>query len=243
VEVGEGVAIVVAFMEKTKECEYEPPNTNWKCNLDGDSSRLAENITRHMHVPKPTTPKSADELSSTCWPCQAHHLIPWQQLRKHSVTQWVAANPPQVAGKVIKDTKYDVDHGANGKFMPYASDLPEWKSATTSQKEELVRKVMGFAGIQLHQGPHSYKKYSVGEDGYKSRVDEYLSRINKHLLNHMQNCPDCKDKMQDDKVPPLNNVVLYLDKASERIEVDINLGRIFVSRRAADYVAGGGVVG
>ncbi|HEY8509565.1 MAG TPA: AHH domain-containing protein [Steroidobacteraceae bacterium] len=242
-EVGEGVAIVIAFMENTKDCEYEPPNTNWKANLQGDSRRLAENITKHMHVPKPATPKSAAELSSTCWPCQAHHLIPWKQLQGHAVTQWVAQKPPKVAGKVIKDTKYDVDHGANGKFMPYASDLPEWKTATAAEKDELARKVMGFAGIQLHQGRHTATKYSVGEDGYKSRVDEYLTRINKHLLNHMQVCPKCKEKTQNGRVPPLNNVVLYLDKASERIEVDINLGRIFVSRRAADYVASGGAVG
>ncbi len=244
-EVGEGVAVVVAAMQEPQKCQYEPANTSWKCKLAGSSESLAKNLTDHCGILKPSTPTSVKDVSSTSWPCQAHHLIPWQQLQSHPVTQWVAQSPPEVAGKVLKDNDYSVDHGNNGKFMPYASSLAEWGTATTAQKRKLVEAVMGAAGIQLHQGPHSYKSYGVGESGYKTRVKEYLDRIHANSLDHIQvaKCQDCQSKSQDGKVPPRRNVVTFLDKASERLEVDINLGRVFVSRRAAEFVAAGGVVG
>jgi hypothetical protein len=242
-EVGEGVAVVVATMEQPQKCEYQPEDASWKCKLAGSSESLSQNLTDHCGIIKPTTPASVQDVSSSCWPCQAHHLIPWQQLEKHAVTQWVAESPPQVAGKVLKDNDYSVDHGNNGKFMPYASSLSEWAGANQAQKRKLVEAVMGAAGIQLHQGPHSYRSYGVGEAGYKTRVKEYLDRINANSLDHQEFCPECKQKSQNDKVPPRRNVVNFLDKASERLEVDINLGKVFVSRRAAEFVAAGGVTG
>jgi hypothetical protein len=242
-EVGEGVAVVVATMEQPQKCQYEPPDTDWKCKLEGSSESLAHNITDHCGIVKPSTPASVQDVSSSSWPCQAHHLIPWQQLKSHPVTQWVAQSPPEAAGKLLKDNDYSVDHGNNGKFMPYASALTEWSTASATQKRKLVEAVMGAAGIQLHQGPHSYKSYGVGESGYKTRVKEYLDRINANSLDHAEECPECKEKSQADQVPPRRNVVTFLDKVSERLEVDINLARIFVSRRAAEFVAAGGVTG
>jgi hypothetical protein len=242
-QVGEGVVVVVALMQQPQKCEYKPPNTNWKCKLEGSSESLSKNITDHCYVVKPATPTSVTGVSSRSWPCQAHHLIPWQQLQKHDVTQWVAMSPPKAPAKLLADSNYSVDYGNNGKFMPYASSLSEWSTANTAKKRQLVEAVMSAAGIQLHQGPHSYKSYGVGEDGYKTRVAEYLDRINMNGLDHIQVCEDCKAKSSDGKVPPRLNIVDFLDKASERLEVDINLGRVFVSRRAAEFVAAGGVVG
>jgi hypothetical protein len=244
-EVCEGVAVVMAKMKEPQKCQFEPPNTNWKCKLEGSSESLTQNLTDHCEIIKPATPASVAGVSSTSWPCQAHHLIPWQQLKKHPVTQWIAESPPEVAGRVLKDNDYSVDHGNNGKFMPYASSLAEWETATTAGKRQLVERVMSAAGIQLHQGPHSYKSYGVGESGYKTRVKEYLDRVNANSLDHIDvsKCPDCVPKSQNGKVPPRRNVVTFLDKVSERLEVDINLARVFVSRRAAEFVAAGGVTG
>jgi A nuclease family of the HNH/ENDO VII superfamily with conserved AHH len=242
-EVGEGVAVVVATMEQPQKCEFKPDETTWTCKLDGDSDLLGKNLTRHCGVVKPSVPKTVKDVSSSCWPCQAHHLIPWQQLEKHPVTQWVAKSPPKGASKVLDDTRYSVDHGKNGKFMPDCWRLEEWAGATEAGKRKVAEAVMGAVGIQLHQSAHSYKSYGVGEAGYKTRVAEYLDRINANALDHIKICPECREKSQDGKVPPRDNVVVFLDKTSERLEVDINLGRIFVSRRAAEFVAAGGVTG
>jgi hypothetical protein len=244
-EVGEGVAVLIQTMEQPQKCEYEPPDTTWKSKLDGQSESLAKNLTDHCGIEKPSVPASVKDISYTCWPSQAHHLIPWQQLQKHAVTQWVAESPPVVAGKVLKDNGYSVDHGNNGKFMPYASSLTEWEMANADEKKKLAEKVMAAAGMQLHQGPHSFSSYGVGEDGYKTRVKEYLDRININELGHvpLTKCPDCTPKCQNGKVPPRRNVLQFLDTASARLEVDINTGRVFVSRRAAGFAIAGGVMG
>lgn len=245
-EIAEGIAILLEFMEKDAEqkCEYQPKNTSWKCKLDGDSGSLRQNLWDHCGVPEPEQITSVSQLGSRAWPSQAHHLIPWQQLKKHEVTQWLSANPPKGEKVLYADNDYSVDHGNNGKFMPYSSALAEWGSASSKEKERLSRKVMREAGIQLHQGPHSFKGYGVGEAGYKTRVAEYLARIHGNSVSHYTppECQDCKGKKQAGLVPPRRNVVRYMDKASERLEIDINTGRIFVSRRAAGFAADGGIL-
>lgn len=242
-QVGEGVAIVIDAMGADQKCEHKDDETNWKCNLVGDGGKLADNL-EQFGVPKPLTPPSVKLVHARAWPSQAHHLIPHQQLAKHPVTAWLAKKPPKVASRVTHDNHYDVDHGANGKFMPYASSLMEWAGASAAEKEAIVNTVMGAAGIQLHQGPHSFKSYGVGESGYKTRVAEYLDRIKSHAIAHAEVCPDCKSKGDGSKkVAPRRNMVRFLDLASARLEVDINCGRIFVSRRAAGFAAGGGVTG
>lgn len=242
-QVGESVtvALIIDSNEQVK-CEFQPPEYTWKCTLDGDSGRLAQNITTHRGVAKPGVPAKLADVTNDRWPSQAHHLIPWQQLEDHQVTQWLTKDK----GKLYSHNGYSVDHGKNGKFMPYVSDLPEWSGASTARKREIAEEVMGRARIQLHQGPHSYKPYGVGEEGYKTRVEEYLAKIHKTARDHYAAeppCEDCKSKSQAGKFPPRRNAVRAMDQASLNLELDINAGRIFVSRRAAEFVAAGGAVG
>lgn len=244
-QVGELVAVLIDIMQKDAKCEYKPDDHEWHCNLEGDGGRLRTNLAKHLGVVEPKQVTSIDDVSATAWPSQAHHLIPWQQLKGHPVTQWLAESPPKGAGKMFADSGYDVDHGNNGKFMPYSSALKEWAVANAAEKTALSRKVMALAAMQLHQGPHSTKGYGVGECGYKTRVGEYLDAINNHALSHFAapaQCADCEGKKQNGKYPPRRNIVRYLDRASTYLEVDINLMRIYVSRRAAGFGADGGIM-
>lgn len=240
-DIAEGVAIVMRAMDEDQRCEHKPPKTSWKCNLDGDGRRLGNNLVSQVGVPRPATPASLLQVTERSWPSQAHHLIPWQQLRKHAVSQWLAAAPPVVPAKLTDDNSYDVDHGLNGKFMPYASALPEWASASAAKKVAIANRVMAVAGIQLHQGRHSKTKYAAGEAGYKTRVDEYLTAIHVNSLAH--SCEECAAKKTDGKVAPRKNVVRFVDGASARLEVEINVGKIYVSKRADSFAASGGVMG
>jgi len=243
-DIAEGVAVLIDLMEQDekKKCEYKPKKNEWKCNLAGDGGRLATNITKHCGIPKPAVPTSLAGVTTDVWPSQAHHLIPWQQLEKHPVAQWLSSDK----GKLRDHNSYDVDHGNNGKFMPYASALTDWAGATKTKKRKIVEAVMSEAGIQLHQGPHSYKPYGVGEEGYKTRVGEDLVEINGNSMDHYSAqppCKDCKDKEEAKKKAPRRNVVRFMDKASTLLEGDINAGKIYVSRRAAEFVEAGGVLG
>lgn len=245
-QMGEGVAFLAREVEREQECEHPDEKVVWKCKLDGKSSSLEKNLWDHCGVPKPANVPSVKLVTYSSWPSQAHHLIPWQQLRKHPITQWLAEKPPKAPARLWADNDYSVDHGMNGKFMPYVAALAEWKHANGAEKQELAEVVMGAAGIQLHQGPHSYKEYGVGEAGYKTRVAEYLQYIHRETLNHYHGppaCEDCAEKAQAKKLPPRRNVVRFVDRASSRLEIDINMGRIFVSRRAASFAGDGGVMG
>ncbi len=246
-EVAEGVAVVIELMEAKQACEFRPPGPpEWKCDLEGNATRLGNNLSEF--VPRPLPCASEANLSLECWPYQTHHLIPWQQLKSHAVTQWLTKSPtgPGVPKRMYGDTDYCVDDWQNGKFMPYASDLPEWNAtSSTTERLRLRRIVMEKAKMQLHQGPHSFKAYIAGEAGYKTRVDEYLKAITNNSVGHYTKkppCEDCKNKEQAGKVAPRRNVVGFVHKASERLEVDINTGKIFVSRQAAEYAAAGGVM-
>lgn len=244
-QVGEMVAVLIAKMTNDTKCDYEPDEFTWKCNLSGDGGKLRANIEKHCGIPEPRKVDSIADVSYGAWPSQAHHLIPWQTLEKHKVIQWVAKSPPKGSSQVFADAGYDVDHGNNGKFMPYSSALEEWKSANATQRTELSREVMARAAMQLHQGPHSTKGYGVGECGYKTRVGEYLDAINNHASSHYADplpCPDCEGKKQGGKYPPRRNIVNYIDGASTYLEIDINLCRIYVSSRAAGFGADGGIM-
>jgi hypothetical protein len=241
-EMCELFTMVLDLFEENVKCEFPEKDDKWTCTLDGESDRLAANIKKHRGISKPKVPAKLDDVSSEAWPSQAHHLIPWQQLADEPVTQWLSTQKGTLRG----DNDYSVDHGENGKFMPYVSDLPEWSGASTDKKRKIAEKVMAITGIQLHQGPHSYKPYGVGEDGYKTRVEEYLTKIDDTSIDHYTKdppCGDCKSKSQGGKKPPRRNVVLYMDSASRFLELDINAGRIFVSRRAAGFVEAGGALG
>jgi hypothetical protein len=137
------------------------------------------------------------------------------------------------------DTQYDVDHRNNGKWMPYASALPEWKRIGPAGKRDLMFKVMRLSGIQLHQGRHSHTRYGKGKAGYKERVNQYLEKIRVKAGTHAQGPPECQDciSKQDDGGldPPRDNTVRYVDRASRLLEDDINKCEIFVSRIAAEF--------
>ena len=236
-QAGEAFATALVKMEKV-ECQYKDDDETWRCVLDGDSGHLETNIARDRKINKPQTPATLAQVNSSCWPSQAHHLIPHQQLSRHPVTQWIQKKK----GKLLGDCNYSVNHGLNGKFMPYASSLKEWSSARTNRKQQISELVMKAAGIQLHQGKHSYKPYNTGQAGYKTRVAEYLEKIKSHGGSHYDpktGCEDCRKKTQG-KLKPRNNTVLMLDRASKQLDSDIRNGKIAVSRRASDYVAGVG---
>lgn len=237
-----GEAVLVAMLssdEKDGKCEFKPDQTDWKANLDGDAGRLGSSLGN-----QPTRAAREADLSSSCWPSQAHHLIPHLTLKNHRVAQWL-----KDGSIIFGDTRYDVDHRNNGKWMPYASSLAEWHTAASSaahvaSNRSLMFKVMQLAQIQMHQGKHSgSNNYGIGECAYKECVKKYLDKIANHAVSHYKKdppCEDCKGKKQAGKLPPRDNMVRYVDKASDLLEQDINSCRVFVSRIAAEFAQNGG---
>lgn len=224
-----GETVLVAFLsedENVGKCDFKPPQDNWTANLEGSSEALSGHLGG-----KPTQ-----------WPSQAHHLIPHLTLIDHPVAGWL-----QTGGQSIMwgDTKYNVDHRHNGKWLPYASALPEWKTNTPAQNRKLLFDLMARSGLQIHQGPHSgLENYGVGEVSYKQCVNKYLDKINVHSNSHYKRtpaCADCAGNSKAGKVPPRANTVRFVDKASEVLWQDITASRIFVSRIAAEFVASGGI--
>jgi hypothetical protein len=231
-EFGESVAVLVKAMAKKDECEYKPEDTPWRCNLSGDSTTLGNHLGEKPHASKES------ELSSGSWPSQAHHLIPHKQLAAHPVSKWL-----KKGSILLADTQYDVDHEKNGKWMPYASGLKEWRSSGVRRKRALMFKVMELSGIQLHQGRHSHNPYGTGSLGYKERVDQYLDKIRNNAITHIKGpppCEDCKSKQDAKKFPPRDNTVKYVDRASGLLEGDINNCVVFVSKIAAEFAEAGG---
>lgn len=237
-QIGEGVAIFQVVIDEDDKCQYKPEDQDWLANLNGSGEALAQ----HLGT-KPYAASEAD-LSATAWPSQAHHLIPHLTLKSHPLAQWLKSSD-----MLFADTYYNVDHENNGKWMPYASGLPEWVRGATNRTDRernraLMFKVMSLARIQLHQGRHSSSnRYGVGEAPYKERVKQYLKKIKNNAVSHYAGknaCNDCKSKKFNDKFPPRDNLVRYVDKASELVEKDINQCRIFVSRIAAEFAETGG---
>jgi len=232
-DIGEGIGVLLKFMEDDKKCDFKPKDNKWTANLEGSSTTLAGNLGN-----KPDASSEA-ELSVAKWPSQAHHLIPHLTLKRHPVADWLKEGK-----KLFGDTKYNVDHEKNGKWMPSASSLPEWKTGTAAKKRKLMFKIMQLSKIQLHQSRHSGKnRYGIGEVPYHRRVTQYLKKIKDNATSHYagkRKCEDCIGKAQKNKYPPRENTVRYVDKASELIEKDINTCRIFVSRIAAEFAETGG---
>lgn len=236
-DVCEGVAMLAEVMDKDAKCTYKPDEKTWKANLDGDGKKLGDNLGN-----KPNASKES-ELSSKKWPSQAHHLIPHLTLKKHAVACWLKGDD-----EIWGDTQYNVDHENNGKWMPYASSLSEWVTGATKVEDKnsnrkLMFKVMSLARIQMHQGKHSgSKRYGIGEAPYKERVSQYLEKIDNNAISHYSEPKPCKDCKGDKagKLPPRQNTVRYVDKASGLIEKDIDCCRIFVSKIAAEFAELGG---
>lgn len=237
-DIGESVAILADFMEEDEKCDYKPDETEWKANLSGSGEALAGYLGSKPHA------NNEAELSNTLWPSQAHHLIPHLTLKSHPVAKWL-----KTGDYLFSDTYYNVDHVNNGKWMPYASSLPEWVKGATrkvdiEKNRALMFKVMRLAKIQLHQGKHSSSnRYGIGEAPYKDRVKQYLKKIKNNAVSHYagnRSCKDCKSNKYNDKYPPRENTVKYVDEASKLIKKDINECKIFVSRIAAEFAETGG---
>lgn len=235
-QIGENV--FVAFVQKDKsdnKCSHEDDKTDWKCNLEGETSgHLVDNIVRDSYGDEPQWPPIAgkaniDNCSSSTWPHQAHHLIPWQQLKKHKTSHLLS----KIKNHLTYNNNYSVNHGTNGYFMPYVTDLEEWSLCKGKEKQLLAEKLMNITGIQLHQSRHSRTRYECAKEGYKVAVDTYLNKVHKESLRHYDVCSKCKDEMNKNKWPPRKAVVRYVDKVSRILLSDIKANRIFVSRRAA----------
>jgi hypothetical protein len=238
-ELNHAIAALVATIEKY-ECTHTDDKSGWKCNLEGATDgHLTSNIPRDKKIKEPIwPPPGGPKTLASCkagnpgvWPSQAHHLIPWKQLKPHRVTSYLAESPSEAPAKMWADNNYSVNHGNNGKFMPFASNLADWDAATDQQKvaEDLMDKVL----IQLHQSRHSSTQYDGAKQGYKERVKEYLKEIADRGAKHPDQCDECKAKKNGDKWPPRAGMVAFVDKASALLEQDINDMDIFVSRRAA----------
>lgn len=236
-QIGESaMAGVISDDKFSYKCSHTEDTSEWKCNLEGETSgHLVDNISRDMYGDEPTWPPPNGQATFACcvkgnpgvWPHQAHHLIPWQQLKKHRAAHLLAKKK----NHLTDDANYSVNHGNNGFFMPYASDLNEWTSL--QRKQVLAEKLMNLVGIQLHQSRHSMMAYICADDGYKARVEKYLNIIHKESLRHYDVCSECKKHMSGNKWPPRKAVVRFVDKASRLLKSDIKYNRIFVSKRAA----------
>jgi hypothetical protein len=236
-QIGEGVlpGFITEFEAKYK-CSHEEDKTQWKCNLEGETAgHLTENIpTCYEEEPEwpPSTGKpNLGNCTKTTWPSQAHHLIPWKQLKAHKTAHYLAKNK----NKLVDNNHYSVNHGNNGYFMPFASNITDWDSASEIKKQKIAIALMDVTGIQLHQSKHSYEAYECAEQGYKEAVNKYLNIILNEALIHYDICEQCKSKKQGNKVPPRMAVVRFVDRASQILKSDIMNKRIFVSKRAAQW--------
>lgn len=234
-DVGEGIAKIEKELEE--KCDHMPDKTNWRCKLEGQTEEhLTSNITRDRGIPEPLWPpadgnKSIDNVNTEStppvWPNQAHHLIPWKQLKKHGASHYLHASK----NKIYADNNYSVNHGNNGLFMPYSYALSEW--STTTDKQKLSEELMDKVNIQLHQSAHSFTKYEGAKEAYKIRVKKYLKYISDDGLKHTDSCDPCKENKDNDKLPPRENIVNAMDRASNNLEKDIEDMDIFVSKRAS----------
>lgn len=234
-----GEAVLLGFIAKDDaagKCDFKPAQEDWQANLVGSSEALGRSLGN-----KPDAKREAD-LSPGAWPSQAHHLIPHLTLIDHPVSGWLKAGGQSV---MWGDTEYDVDHRHNGKWLPYAKDLPEWQTNSATENRKLLFKLMRLSGLQIHQGPHSgLNNYQVGEMPYKACVKKYLDKINQNANSHYAMnpaCTDCAGHRLQGKVAPRRNTVRFVDQASQVLWQDITAARIFVSRIAAEFAMTGGI--
>lgn len=218
-------------------CNHDQPKTGWRCVLEGKTrGSLIENLQRDRSIAEPVwpPPDGSNSIEAIikgnpgCWPHEAHHLIPWQQLRDHPVKAHLSKKGR--GSKLLEDANYSVNHGNNGKFLPFVSDLKEWKKSR--DKQQLAERAMNILCLQLHQGRHSSSSYGGGKKGYKARVKELLDKIRDSEVSHLQACKPCADKAEKNKFPPREQMTRKVDRVSQRLEKEIDRGDIFVSRRA-----------
>ena len=216
------------------KCDHTEPKDGWRVVLAGKTrGHLIENLNRDRKVAEPVWPPPSGKNSIEgvisgspgAWPHEAHHLVPWQQLGKHAVKAHL-----KKGSKLLADANYSVNHGNNGKFLPFASDLAEWRKS--KDKQALAERLMSTVGLQLHQGRHSTASFGGGKKGYKARVQELLDKIRDSELTHLKVCKECLGKKDGSKYPPRAQMTRKVDFVSKRLDTEINGGAIFVSKRA-----------
>ncbi|MBV6471042.1 MAG: hypothetical protein NBKEAIPA_02969 [Nitrospirae bacterium] len=189
---------------------------------------------------------SFDNLSSTHFPVQAHHLIPKNHLPGHPVCTFLAKGYTKSKKyQLAADTFYDTDHANNGYCLPYATPLVEWRSADGDDnlKLTIAFEVMEITNRQLHQGSHRAAAYEAPVDddeearihanGYLDTVDNLLRRVQNSAQAHMDSCSICKPDSGKKTVQPLESLVQHMDQVSGIIKSLIDANRIFISKPAS----------
>jgi len=118
--------------------------------VKGDGGKLGDNLGN-----KPNA-SCVDELSSTAYPSQAHHLIP--NARLNPAATGAKKDPPHPVHELLikgdylyADTDYDINHKNNGKWMPYAHALNEWIAKATKKNDIAHNKALMFMPLHLTQ--------------------------------------------------------------------------------------------
>jgi hypothetical protein len=272
-EIGEAVSVLMSVAASDDLCqgEDEPPLEGNKSRIGkvGEDTKVsAANLNKNMKAAKaflpgdPPKAKTKKGKNSAWWdldgctaakfPYQSHHLIPKMHLPKHAVCQFLAVKAGKKKWKLEKSTNYDTDSDRNGLALPFASNTYQYKTAKNAvAKQKVCNEMMNVTQRQLHQGSHTNTDYleeaglhAKEKTGYLGRVDELLNLINDEALHHYRYCKDCKKEESDpQKIRPLERVVEATYEVSAIIATMIVERNIFVSKRAALYVASGGLGG
>ena len=249
-ELAEAVAAIMDVMRQDAFCDGEKAsNHGWSARIDGygetpTPERLFDNM-KAAGVPVPAKPRQIGErwdlndCDKSKFPFQSHHLIPKKHLPTHAVCVWLTAKwTKDPKYKLTEDTNFDTDHARNGYFMPFASNLAQWKNASDAQKDVICDTLMAKTGIQLHQGSHTAEKYAdevedIETGGYLTTVDSFLTLVRAQAFIHYRMCTVCKAPGGKTEVQPLPSVVNHVYRVAELLKALIQSNRIFVSARAA----------
>lgn len=272
-EIGEAVSVLMGVANADDLCqgEKEPDVEGHKSRIGkvGEETNVsAERLHSNMKKAKVTLPENPPKAKtkkgkqSAWWdlngcnagrfPYQSHHLIPKMHLPKHAVCQFLATKAGKQKWKLEKSTNYDTDSYRNGLALPFASNTYQYKTAkNAAAKQAVCNELMKVTQKQLHQGSHTNTDYleeaglhAKEKTGYLGKVDELLNLINAQALFHYRDCKPCKKEPSDpQKIRPLERVVEATYEVSAIIATMIVEKNIFVSRRAALYVASGGLGG
>jgi len=273
VEIGEAVSVLMSVAAPDDLCQgvNEPELEGHKSRIGkvGEETNVsAERLNRNMKNAGVTLPgdppkaKTKKGKKSAWWdlegcnagkfPYQSHHLIPKMHLPKHAVCQFLAVKAGKQKWKLEKSTNYDTDSELNGLALPFASNTYQYKTAKNpAAKQDVCNEMMKITQRQLHQGSHTNTDYleqaglhAKEKTGYLGRVDELLNVVNAQALFHYRYCTPCKKEPSDpQKIRPLERVVEATYEVSAIIATMIVERNIFVSKRAALYVASGGLGG
>jgi hypothetical protein len=257
-EIVHGMSALLSELDADPYCDEKKVKQSGEAIIDGVKGKEGNALTLKENMVKAgmPTPKDPPELAKgpnlfrcakRIFPPQTHHLIPEKQLPTHPVTAWLTDSPPAKVKHdtyvLEADTKYDTNGAENGYFMPYASTTHQWNSKSNMfTRAKVCYEMMRRTRIQLHQGPHSKKKYleeitDVETEGYKTQVIDFLDLLDERAELHVDGCKECKGRKKGGKIPvqPLDALVRQMNTVSSLLHDLLIAQRIFVSRRAASY--------